>query len=53
MTRRGTTLIQHNGRNGICCADFCRFVDAGTVLILATNVFTLRHHASNSAIGPD
>jgi len=42
-TRRGTKLIQHNGGNGICFADFRRFVDEGAVLILATNAFAYSH----------
>ena len=36
-TRRNTTLIWHNGSNGIFYADFYRYVDEGTTIIVLTN----------------
>ncbi len=36
-TRRGTTVISHNGGNGIFFADFRRYVDEGVVIIAMTN----------------
>ncbi len=36
-TRRNTTLIWHNGSNGIFYADFYRFVDEGTTVIVLIN----------------
>lgn len=36
-TRRGTTVISHNGGNGIFAADFHRYVDEGVVIIAMTN----------------
>lgn len=33
-----TRLISHNGGNGVFYADFRRYVDAGVVILLATNV---------------
>ncbi len=36
-TRRNTTLIWHNGSNGIFYADFLRFVDEGTTVIVLNN----------------
>ncbi len=35
-TVRGTTLVQHNGGNGIFVAEFLRFVDEDTMLFLAS-----------------
>jgi CubicO group peptidase (beta-lactamase class C family) len=36
-TERGTTLIWHNGGNGVFFADFWRYVDEDLVIFLATN----------------
>jgi CubicO group peptidase (beta-lactamase class C family) len=36
-TPRNTRLISHNGGNGIFAADFRRYVDEGTVLIIGSN----------------
>lgn len=36
-TRRNTSLIQHNGTNRIFYADFYRFLDEGTTIILLSN----------------
>jgi CubicO group peptidase (beta-lactamase class C family) len=36
-TPRGTTLIEHNGGNGVFGADFKRFVDEGVVIYMASN----------------
>ena len=36
-TRRNTTLITHNGGNGVFFADFLRFVDDGFTVILMSN----------------
>lgn len=36
-TRRGTTVISHNGGNGVFAADFHRYVDEGVVIIAMTN----------------
>ena len=36
-TRRNTNLIQHNGTNRIFYADFYRFLDEGTTIILLSN----------------
>ena len=36
-TRRGTNLIWHNGGNGFFFADFRRYIDDKTVVIVATN----------------
>jgi CubicO group peptidase (beta-lactamase class C family) len=35
-TPRGTTLVQHNGGNGIFVAEFLRFVDEDTMLFLTS-----------------
>ncbi len=35
-TARGTTLVQHNGGNGIFVAEFLRFVDEDTMLFLTS-----------------
>jgi CubicO group peptidase (beta-lactamase class C family) len=40
-TRRGTTLIDHNGSNGIFYAEFRRYVDEGVVFYLETNLSEL------------
>ncbi len=37
QTRRGTTVISHNGGNGIFAADFHRYIDEGVVIIAMTN----------------
>jgi CubicO group peptidase (beta-lactamase class C family) len=37
-TPRGTTLITHNGGNGIFAADCYRYVDDGVFLFIASNV---------------
>ena len=42
-TLRGTKLITHNGGNGIFFADFRRYVDEDTVVIIASN--DARHSA--------
>jgi hypothetical protein len=34
---RGTTLITHNGSNGIFAADCYRYVDDGVFLFIASN----------------
>ncbi|HEX6367602.1 MAG TPA: serine hydrolase domain-containing protein [Longimicrobium sp.] len=36
-TTRGTTLIAHNGGNGIFFADFRRYVDEGVVILVMSN----------------
>jgi CubicO group peptidase (beta-lactamase class C family) len=36
-TRRGTTVISHNGGNGVFAADFHRYVDEDVVIIAMTN----------------
>lgn len=36
-TNRGTTRLWHNGGNNIVYADFRRFIDEGTTLIMLTN----------------
>jgi CubicO group peptidase (beta-lactamase class C family) len=36
-TRRGTTVVAHNGGNGFFSADFRRYVDDGVVVIAMTN----------------
>ena len=36
-TPRGTTFYWHNGSNGIFFADFYRFIDEGTTVIVLTN----------------
>lgn len=36
-TRRGTSVISHNGGNGIFAADFRRYVDENVVIIAMTN----------------
>lgn len=46
-TERGTTLISHNGGNGIFFADFRRYVEDDVVIIMMTNVaqlYTDEHH---------
>lgn len=46
-TERDTTLISHNGGNGIFFADFRRYVDDDVVIIMMTNVaqlYTDLHH---------
>ena len=44
-TSRGTTVIEHNGSNGIFAADFRRYVDEGGAIIIATNAFEPAHAA--------
>jgi CubicO group peptidase (beta-lactamase class C family) len=41
-TRRGTTVIAHNGGNGIFFADFRRYVDERVVIIAMTNQPVIR-----------
>lgn len=41
-TPRGTTLVQHNGGNGIYVAEFLRFVDEDTMLFLTTTEANLK-----------
>jgi CubicO group peptidase (beta-lactamase class C family) len=48
-TMRGTSLIAHNGGNGIFNADFRRYVDDGVVLIIGSNRQDFR---SIPAVGP-
>lgn len=36
-TSRGTTLVSHNGGNGIFAADFHRYVDEGVVIIISSS----------------
>ena len=36
-TSRGTTLVSHNGGNGIFAADFHRYVDEGVVIAIGSN----------------
>ncbi|HEY9422844.1 MAG TPA: serine hydrolase domain-containing protein, partial [Thermoanaerobaculia bacterium] len=36
-TSRGTTLVTHNGGNGIFAADFHRYVDEGVVIAIGSN----------------
>ncbi|HSG38033.1 MAG TPA: serine hydrolase domain-containing protein [Thermoanaerobaculia bacterium] len=36
-TSRGTTLVAHNGGNGIFAADFRRYVDEGVVIAIGSN----------------
>lgn len=46
-TERDTTLISHNGGNGIFFADFRRYVDDDVLIIMMTNVaqlYTDEHH---------
>lgn len=48
-TQRNTSLIAHNGGNGIFNADFRRYVDDGVVLIIGSNRQDFR---SIPAVGP-
>ena len=41
-TRRGTTVVAHNGGNGIFFADFRRYVDEKVVIIAMTNQPVIR-----------
>jgi CubicO group peptidase (beta-lactamase class C family) len=41
-TRRGTTVVAHNGGNGIFFADFRRYVDEKVVIIAVTNQPVIR-----------
>lgn len=41
-TPRSTTLVEHNGGNGIYVAEFLRFVDEDTMLFLATTDSNLK-----------
>ncbi len=41
-TRRGTTVIAHNGGNGFFFTDFRRYVDEGVVIIAMTNQPVIR-----------
>ncbi|MEW5984501.1 MAG: serine hydrolase domain-containing protein [Acidobacteriota bacterium] len=41
-TPRGTTLVQHNGGNGIYVAEFLRFVDEDTMLFLTSTDANLK-----------
>lgn len=42
-TRRGTTVLEHNGGNGVFYADCHRYVDDDVVIILATNTWDRAH----------
>jgi CubicO group peptidase (beta-lactamase class C family) len=50
-TSRGTTVIQHDGGNGIFSADFLRFIDDHVVTYVATNWSRMLSWETRPALG--